>query len=341
MLAIKQEIQSPFVQLPIWIIDNLSCQLQKAYTRIARYDWGNGCWASIERLRQNFCSDRQMRHYISQLKRLGLIEVQQRQGQTLLIRLLDPTPVIERTEPRQSTADPNPGKNRHKPRQKPAPTPAIERIEPRQLSVPNPGSGLPTKKNKYKQIKKQQQSVLEVIVNPEPVEIPKKDVVVSLKNVDPEKKREVIKRLTNAGVTEIVAHQLTKSHELEQIENQLEWLPHRKANNQAALIVKAIKENYSPPPNMPQKSLDHLYSPTTNPVTLLNEIRTNRDVALAALAEQIKLPSKNMTIVSAACKALGLPNRDADAVMWSGAGLEQLGLKLPDRGLVITQTELQ
>lgn len=246
MLPNSQQSAMPWVKVPQLLAFSLSPELLAVYMRIACFDWGNGCWASVERLRIGLYSDRQMRRYIHQLWKMGLISVQRRDGKTLMIRLLPVTPDMFDGEPRSPMTA---------------------------LPPSDPGHGRPGKKNKGVSkkinIEEQQQSPPDLM--PELVQVeeagaaapeketcppqsdpqpePRSAVVVSLKNVDPEKKRAVIKGMIEAGVTELVAHQLAKSYELDRIENQLRWLPDRKGvQNKAGLLVKSVKENFSAPP---------------------------------------------------------------------------------------------
>lgn len=248
MLPNSQQSAMPWIKVPQLLAFSLSPELLAVYMRIACFDWGNGCWASVDRLRAGLYSDRQMRRYIHQLWKMGLISVQRRDGKTLMIRLLPVTPDMFDDEPRSSATGVTPS---------------------------DPGHGLPGKKNKgvtkKKNIEEQQQSPPDPMPElpllpteeagaaapeketcppqPEPQPEPKPGVVVSLKNLDQEKKRTIIKGMIEAGVTELAAHQLAKSYPLDRIEDQLRWLPFRPpAQNKAGLLVKSIKENFSAPP---------------------------------------------------------------------------------------------
>lgn len=60
-----------------------------------------------------------------------------------------------------------------------------------------------------------------------------------------------LKALIDAGVTEIVARQLIKEYPIQKIENQLKTLPLRKAKDSAAVLVRSIQEDWSPPSGSP------------------------------------------------------------------------------------------
>ena len=49
------------------------------------------------------------------------------------------------------------------------------------------------------------------------------------------------------GVSERVAFELLASYPLDAIEQQIEWLPHRRAKRRSSLIVAAIKGDYEKP----------------------------------------------------------------------------------------------
>ena len=48
--------------------------------------------------------------------------------------------------------------------------------------------------------------------------------------------------VSNAGITELMTY-----HEPDEIERQLKFLPYRKAKRPEALIIDAVRHNYSPP----------------------------------------------------------------------------------------------
>ena len=54
-------------------------------------------------------------------------------------------------------------------------------------------------------------------------------------------------QLTDVGVEADWVDYLIANHDLERIERQLHWLPYRKAQNPARLIVSAIEKDYEPP----------------------------------------------------------------------------------------------
>jgi hypothetical protein len=62
-----------------------------------------------------------------------------------------------------------------------------------------------------------------------------------------EEERKLIEELTNLGVTQAVARKLVREHPSEVIRRQLDYLPHRQADDPAALLVKAIVEDWAPP----------------------------------------------------------------------------------------------
>jgi hypothetical protein len=53
--------------------------------------------------------------------------------------------------------------------------------------------------------------------------------------------------LQKLGVSQLGCTRLLVEHSFEEIERQLEYLPYRKASRPEALIVEAIRHNYSPP----------------------------------------------------------------------------------------------
>jgi len=53
--------------------------------------------------------------------------------------------------------------------------------------------------------------------------------------------------LQQLGVSQSGAAQLLTQHSFEEIERQLQYLPYRKAKRPEAMIVEAIRNNYSPP----------------------------------------------------------------------------------------------
>lgn len=54
-------------------------------------------------------------------------------------------------------------------------------------------------------------------------------------------------RLMKVGVSQAGVIELLSKYPLEQIQRQLDWLPHRKAKRPSAFIVEAIRKNYSAP----------------------------------------------------------------------------------------------
>jgi len=60
-------------------------------------------------------------------------------------------------------------------------------------------------------------------------------------------KHELVKRLKDQGVTLSTASWLVERYPEQQITDQLEMLPFRKAQNPAGMLIKAIKENWVPP----------------------------------------------------------------------------------------------
>jgi hypothetical protein len=62
-----------------------------------------------------------------------------------------------------------------------------------------------------------------------------------------DEERKLIEELMNLGVTQTVAQKLVREHPLEEIRRQLDYLPHRQADDPAALLVKAITEAWAPP----------------------------------------------------------------------------------------------
>jgi hypothetical protein len=81
---------------------------------------------------------------------------------------------------------------------------------------------------------------------------------------------EVRRRLRALGVdAETVGH-LVSAHELADIQQQLDWLPMRKARNQARLIVAAIEGRYEPPLQVRRETAPQqpLQTPTGEEVAL-------------------------------------------------------------------------
>ena len=62
-----------------------------------------------------------------------------------------------------------------------------------------------------------------------------------------DEERKLIEELTSLGVTPSVAQKLLREHPPEEIRRQIEYLPHRQADDPAALLVKSIVENWAPP----------------------------------------------------------------------------------------------
>lgn len=54
-------------------------------------------------------------------------------------------------------------------------------------------------------------------------------------------------RLHLLGVSKAGVVELLSQYDIEAIEAQLDWMPHRKAKRPGAFIVEAIRNNYSPP----------------------------------------------------------------------------------------------
>jgi len=61
------------------------------------------------------------------------------------------------------------------------------------------------------------------------------------------KQRELVEFLRNHGVTEITAEEIAGRYPIEQIENQIVMLPYRQARDPAAMLVKAIREDWDAP----------------------------------------------------------------------------------------------
>jgi len=62
-----------------------------------------------------------------------------------------------------------------------------------------------------------------------------------------EKEKKLLEALTQVGVSEIVAQQIIKEYPIERIENQLQALQFRKAKEPAAVLVRSIQEDWTPP----------------------------------------------------------------------------------------------
>jgi hypothetical protein len=56
--------------------------------------------------------------------------------------------------------------------------------------------------------------------------------------------------LLQVGVSASQARQLLANHDLDVVEQQLLWLPARKARKRSSLIVSAIRENYEKPADL-------------------------------------------------------------------------------------------
>ncbi len=69
-----------------------------------------------------------------------------------------------------------------------------------------------------------------------------------LPNVEEDNAQDVVVILTDLGVTRKTARELTRKHSQEQIRTQIDMLSYRSAENPAAVLVKAIREDWAPPP---------------------------------------------------------------------------------------------
>ena len=62
----------------------------------------------------------------------------------------------------------------------------------------------------------------------------------------------LLSQLMAVGVEERKAHELVVTKPVEVIRQQIEWLPHRKAINPAAMLIRSIERNYGEPPELSQ-----------------------------------------------------------------------------------------
>jgi hypothetical protein len=77
----------------------------------------------------------------------------------------------------------------------------------------------------------------------------------SRRSTDP-RRGQILRQLIGLGVGGSVAEQLLQRFPLERIQQQLDWLPHRKARKPASMIVAAITENYDMPAAFYQAGAD-------------------------------------------------------------------------------------
>lgn len=170
------------------------------------------------------------------------------------------------------------------------------------------GSEIPTKIINKETYKETQQRETEA----DAIQAAKTDVVVFSKNVDQGKKREVVKRLLSVGVSDVVAYQLAKSYPLDGIEQQLEWLLYRKADNKAALLVKAVKENFSAPLAI-AKAAEQKADEEKRTAQKRDQVLTNVKMQIA---ERLKAPvvraSGEVYAFMNACRSAGRPVPFAD-----------------------------
>jgi hypothetical protein len=64
----------------------------------------------------------------------------------------------------------------------------------------------------------------------------------------------LVARLLEIGVTRAMAEQIVREYSAENIETQMDILPHRNAKDPAAVLVAAIKESWEPPASFKRKS---------------------------------------------------------------------------------------
>jgi hypothetical protein len=74
-----------------------------------------------------------------------------------------------------------------------------------------------------------------------------------------EDERKLIEELTHLGVTQAVARKLVREHPSEVIRRQLDYLPHRQADDPAALLVKAIVEDWASPKHSDDQTTEGIW----------------------------------------------------------------------------------
>lgn len=62
-----------------------------------------------------------------------------------------------------------------------------------------------------------------------------------------ERKQQVSNKLTNVGIHPEMIAKILKEFDIEEIERQIEWLPHRKSDNPAGILVSAIRSRWIMP----------------------------------------------------------------------------------------------
>jgi hypothetical protein len=68
-----------------------------------------------------------------------------------------------------------------------------------------------------------------------------------------QRKNEAFRRLISIGIHSEMITNLFNEADIEEIERQIEWLPHRKSDNPAGILVSAIRNRWAMPPEYEQK----------------------------------------------------------------------------------------